>query len=170
MRCKKILSCLNAYEDGELSERLSYIVESHLATCESCRGRLGDIRGIEELLQGSLTVPSVPDGFAARIMVQARKRQQMRIPERRSPLPVWNPLLWFTELSMPMRFAACATVLIAIVAGVTLDGRSVTGRNVLVAQRSNLYGLEWFEPAPPGSIASIYIAMADQPYEKGTGQ
>ncbi len=169
MRCKKILSCLNAYVDGEVPESLRRIVESHLAACESCRGRLEEIRGIDELFQGPFPVPPVPAGFAARIMAEARRRQPMEIPERHSPLPALNPLQWIAELSAPMRLATCATVLLALVAGLSL-GRDVTRRNVLIEQVKGLYGLEWFAPVPPGSIGSIYIAMANQLHEKGSEQ
>jgi len=170
MRCRKIISYLNAYVDGELPGKRRRIVEAHLVDCESCRGRLEGIREMDELFQGTLPVPPVPDGLAARIMAEARRRQPVGIPGSPSPLPAWNPLQWIAGLSAPMRLAACATVLLALVAGLALDGRDVTGRNVLIEQRKDLYGLEWFDPAPPGSIGSIYIAMADQPYEQGSGQ
>jgi len=167
MRCEKLTSCLDAYVDGELSGRRRRVVEAHLAGCESCRGRLEKIRGLAELFEGTFSVPPVPDGFAARIMAEARKRRPVEIPGRLSPLPAWNPLRWMEGLSISMRLAACASVLLAIVVGLTLDGRNVTRRNAFVDQGKDLYGLEWFAPAPPGSIGSIYIAMADQPYEKG---
>jgi len=102
-------------------------------------------------------------------MAEARRRQPMGIVERRSPLAAWNPLPWIAELSAPMRLAAGATVLLAIVAGLSLDGTNVTGRNILIEQGNGLYELEWFAPVPPGSIGSIYVAMADQPHEKGIG-
>jgi len=170
MKCRKIISYLNAYVDGELPERRRRTVEAHLAVCESCRGRVEDIRGMDELFQGTLPVPPVPDGLAARIMAEARRRQPVAIPGSPSPLPAWNPLRWIAGLSAPMRLAACATVLLAIVVGLSLDGRGVTRRNVFPEQGKDLYGLEWFAPAPPGSIGSIYIAMADQPYKRGSGQ
>jgi len=170
MRSRKTTSYLSAYVDGEVPERLRRIVESHLATCESCRGRLDEIRQIDELLQGSLPVPPVPDRLAARIMAEARRRQSRGISERRSPLPVWNPLQWIAGLSAPMRLAACATVLLALVTELSLDGGPLSGQNVSIEPERNLYGFEWFAPVPPGSIGSIYIAMADQPHEKGSGQ
>ena len=168
--CKKILSCLNAYVDGEVPERLRRIVESHLTACKSCRGRLEEIRGIDESFQGTLPVPPVPAGLAARIMAEARRRQPMEIPARHSSLPAWKLLQWIAELSVPMRLATCATVLLALVAGLSLDGRDVARRNVLIEQVKDLYGLEWFAPVPPGSIGSIYIAMANQLHEKGSEQ
>ena len=125
---------------------------------------------MDELLQGSLPVPPVPEGLAARIMAEARRRQPTRIPERPASLPAWNPLQWIAELSAPMRLAACATVLLALVVGLSLDGGHMTKRNVGLRQGKDLYGLEWFAPAPPSSIGSVYIAMADQLYEEGTEQ
>jgi len=46
----------------------------------------------------------------------------------------------------------------------------VTGQQARVGAEKNLYGFEWFEPTPPSSIGSIYIAMNTQAYEKGNGQ
>jgi len=170
MRCRKTTSYLNAYVDGEVPERLRRTVESHLAVCESCRGRLEEIRQVDELFQGSLPVPPVPDGFAARIMAEARRRQRAEISERSSPLPAWNPLQWIAGLSAPMRLAACATVLLALITGLSLYGGPFSGQNVIIEPERNLYGFEWFAAVPPGSIGSIYIAMADQPHEQGRGQ
>jgi len=169
MRCRKTISYLNAYVDGELPEGLCPILEAHLAACESCRRRLEGIRGIDEVFQGRLPVPPVPDGFAERVIAEARRRQPMRIPERHSPSPVWNPLQWIAGLLAPMRLAACVTVFLALVAGLSLDGRVVTGQNVFIEQGKDLYGLEWFAPVAPGSVGAIYIAMIDQPYAEGSG-
>ncbi len=167
MRCRKIISYLHAYADGELTEKRRLAVKVHLAACESCRGRLEEIRGIGVRLQGTLPVPPVPDGLAVQIMAEARKRQPTGTPERPLPLPAWNPLEWIAELSAPMRIAACVTFLLALVAGLSLDGRGVTGRDVHIEPGRNLSGLEWFDSAPPGSIASIYVAMADEEDGKG---
>jgi len=170
MRCEKIISCLNAYVDGEQPDNLRRIMDDHLAICGSCRGRLEEIREIDALFQGALPVPPLPEGFAARLMIKARKRQPTRASGRRSVPLAWHPFGWMAELSAPMRLAACATVFLALVTGLSLAGRDVARRNVSIEQGKDIYGLEWFDPALPGSISSIYIAMADQPYEKGSGQ
>ncbi len=170
MRCRKIIPYLNAYVDGELPERLRCIVEAHLAACKSCRKRLEEIRGIDELFGGTLPVPPVPDGLAARIMAEARRRQPTGMPGRHSQSPTWNPFQWVAGFSAPMRLAAFATALLALVAGLSLDGGHESRWHVFIEQGKDLYGLEWFAPTPPGSIDSVYIAMADQPYERGNGQ
>lgn len=159
MRCRKVISYFNAYVDGELPEKQRLAVKDHLAECKTCRRRLEDICGIDVLLQGTSSVPPVPDGLAARIMAEARKRQSLVAPKRSE----WNPLQWLSGLSVPMRLAACATVILALVTGAAIDGTRVIDGNVLVEQEKEIYGLGWFAPVPPGSIGSVYIAMADQP-------
>ena len=167
MRCRRIISYLNAYVDGELPGRRRRIVETHLAECGSCRVRLEEILGIDALFEGALPVPPVPDGLAARIMAEARRRQPVKVPVSPSLLPVWSLLQLMDGFSAPLRLAACATVLLALVTGLALDGTRVIGRNVLMEQGKELYGLEWFAPVPPNSIGSIYLAMAGKPYERG---
>lgn len=66
-----------------------------------------------------------------------------------------------------MRIAACVTMLLAFVVGLSLNGRQLTGVGMSGEAGKSLYGLEWFEPTPPGSIGSVYIAMATQPYQEG---
>lgn len=167
MKCGRIISYLNTYADGELTEKQRLVVKNHLATCETCRRRLEEIRSLEIILRDSLPVPPEPDGLAARIMAEARKRQPASGPfKRRFPPPVWNPLQWVAGLSAPMRIAACATALLALTAGLSLNGGQISGRNVNIETEKNLYGLEWFGPAPAGSIGSVYIAMADEDYGK----
>ena len=87
MRCTKIISCLNAYVDGELSRRQQRVVKAHLASCESCRELLEDMQNLAELFKGTLPVPPIPNDFATRIMAEARRRQPVEIPGSPSPLP-----------------------------------------------------------------------------------
>ena len=167
MKCGKIISYLNAYADGELPEKQRLSVKEHLADCEACQKRFEDIRRLDGLLNGALLVPPVPDGFASRVMMEARRKRRPEATLQRPLQPiVWNPLRWIAELSAPMRIAACVTMLLAFVIGLSMDGGRLTrgGRNSEPGK--NLYGFEWFEPAPPGSIGSIYIAMTTQAYEE----
>ena len=170
MKCRKVIFYLNAYVDGELPERRRRSVEAHLAGCESCRGRLEEIRKLTELFEGTLPDPPVPDGLAPRIMAEARRKLLAEVPKRRSRVPFWNPLKWIAGLSTSMRLATCAIVLLALVVGLSLDGGNGAKRNVFIEAGKDLYGFEWFAPAPPDSIGSIYIAMANQPRERGNGQ
>ncbi len=168
MKCRKIIPYLNAYVDGEIPERRRRTVEAHLAACESCRERVEEIRETDELFQGTLAVPPVPNGLAPRIMAEARRRHPLAIPGNSATLPAWNPLRWIAGLSAPMRLAACATVLLALAAGLALDGTNLNRGNPPIVTEKDLYGLEWFAPTPPGSIGSIYLTMAEREPEKGS--
>ncbi|HEB69931.1 MAG TPA: hypothetical protein ENI88_09980 [Desulfobulbus sp.] len=64
-----------------------------------------------------------------------------------------------------MRLTVCTTMVLALAAGLFLNGGQVTRPDMNIEPGDTLYGLEWFDPAPPGSISSIYIAMAEQSYE-----
>jgi len=167
MRCKKIVALLSPYVDGALSGSRKHDVKQHLRACEACRAKLERIRQLGNLLDG-LPVPSVPEGFAARVMAEAKTR----LPETKAkwvlPPVTWDPLRWFLKFSAPMRLAACATVLLACVVGLTMDGGLLVDKQGQVkGSVQNLYGLELFDPTPPGSVDSIYLAMASPLNEEG---
>jgi anti-sigma factor RsiW len=161
MNCKKVLSRLHAYLDGEVPARLMQETEEHLSVCPSCRSRVEHIRQMGDVLD-SLNVPPLPQEFAARVMTEARKR--VPLAEERLPFfPIeWGALRWLFDLSVPMRLAACAMVLLACLLGMfmsrdlSLSGSSRTN----VAEAENLDGFEWFSPTPPTSLGSAYLTLA----------
>ena len=169
MKCKKIAACLNAYVDGELSEKMSRGIEAHLTTCEVCRSRLEDIKRIDELFKTNLPVPPVPDRLAGRIMAEARKRKSIRISKRDSRLREMSPFNWFVRLSTPMKLAASVTIILSFATGFLLNRGLFIEQKVRIATDKDIYGFEWFAPAPPDSISSIYIAM-DQLNQEGNVQ
>jgi anti-sigma factor RsiW len=167
MRCKRIVALLSPYVDDALSESHKRAVEQHLRACEACRAQLERIRQLGNLLD-DLPIPCVPEGFAARVMAEAKTR----LPVTKSKwvlLPViWDPLRWFAEFSAPMRLATCATVLLACVVGLTMDGDLLVDEQGQVkGSAKNLNGLEWFDPTPPGSVSSVYLAMTTPFNEEG---
>jgi len=168
LSCIRYRNWLGAFLDGELKHRESEAIAVHVAKCAACQKRLEDIRGLEEVLHGTLLVPPLSDGLAARVMREAReKRRSEVVPARPFPPIGWKSLRWIAELSAPMRIAACVTMLLAFVVGLSLNGRQLTGVGMSGEAGKSLYGLEWFEPTPPGSIGSVYIAMATRPYQEG---
>jgi anti-sigma factor RsiW len=161
MRCKGILPRLDAYLDGELPADQGHRVEDHLKTCQRCRDRLERIRHVGDLLD-VLDVPPLPQGFAGRVMAEARRRA-LPMPKKGPLLGVdWLPLRWYTQLTIPMRLATCAMVLLACLLGMfmsrdlSLSGSSRTN----VAEAENLDGFEWFSPTPPASLGSAYLTLA----------
>ena len=81
MNCKKVLSRLHAYLDGEMPAKLMREMEEHLGVCPSCRSQVEHIRQVDDMLD-SLTVPPLPEEFAARIMAEAQEESSARASER----------------------------------------------------------------------------------------
>jgi anti-sigma factor RsiW len=161
MNCKKVLSRLHAYLDGELPATLMREMEAHLGSCPSCSNQAERIRQMDVVLD-SFTVPPLPQGFSTRVMAEARRRA-WSAPERR-PFPGvgWLPLRWLADLTVPMRLAACAMVLIASLLGLFMsrDLSSSGSPQASVAAAEYLDGLEWFSPTPPSSLSSAYLTLA----------
>ena len=161
MNCKEILSRLHAYVDGEVQASLMREMEEHLDSCPACRGQVERIRQMRDILD-SLTVPPLPSEFAARVMAEARRRAPLA-KEKKSFFPLdWQPIRWLLDLSVPMRLATCAMVLLACFLGMFmsrdlyLSGSPAT----TIAEAENLDGFEWFSPTPPTSLGSAYITLA----------
>jgi anti-sigma factor (TIGR02949 family) len=161
MDCKKVLSRLHAYLDGEVPAELMQDIEKHLSTCPSCLSQVERIRQVHDMLDG-LSVPPLPQEFAARIMAKAQ-REVPFAKEKRPLLSLdWRPFQWLLDLSAPMRLAACAVVFLACLLGISMSKElSLSGnRQNLVAQTENIDGFEWFSPTPPASLGSAYLALA----------
>lgn len=161
MNCKKVLSRLHAYLDGELPAAPMHEMEEHLGSCPSCRSQAEYIRQMDVMLD-SFTAPPLPRGFSSRVMAKARRRT-LSAPERR-PFPglAWLPLRWLADLTVPMRFAACTIVLLASLLGMFMSrDLSLSGNpRENVASSENLDGWEWFSPTPPTSLSSAYLTLA----------
>ena len=161
MNCKKVLSRLQAYVDGEMPAKLMSEMEEHLGGCPSCRGQVEHIRQVGGILD-SLDVPPLPEGFSTRVMAEARKRAPLA-KEKESFFPLdWQPLQWLLDLSAPMRLAASAVVLLACLLGMLMSKElSLSGyHQTSVAEAENLDGFEWFSPTPPASLGSAYLSLA----------
>jgi anti-sigma factor RsiW len=171
MNCKKVLFRLHAYVDGEMPTELMREMDEHLGACPSCRNQVERIERVGDILD-SLSVPTLPQGFSARVMAEA-KRRSLSAKEKKSFLPLeWQPLRWlFGDLSVPMRLAACGTVLLACLLGMFMSRElSLSGDyGVSVAESENLDGFEWFSPTPPTSLSSVYSTLTlTAPQNQGT--
>ena len=161
MNCKKVLSHLHAYIDGEAPARLMREMEEHLGICPSCRSQVERIRQVDDMLD-SMTVPPLPQRFSARVMAEARRRALPELGKRPLLGLDWMPLRWFADLTVPMRLAACAMVLLACLLGMFMSrDLSLSGiARTTVVEGENLDGFEWFSPTPPTSLGSAYLTLA----------
>ena len=162
MNCKKVLSRLQAYVDEEVPAMLRNEMGEHLDSCPACSSRIESIREVGETLD-TLTVPPLSQEFCARVMEEAKQR----VPsarERESFYPHdWQPLRWLFDLSVPLRLAACTAVLLACFLGMFMS-KEVSlyeNRQASLAETENLDGFEWFSPAPPASLGSAYLTLAE---------
>jgi anti-sigma factor RsiW len=161
MNCKKILSRLNAFLDGEVPAKLMREMEEHLSTCPSCSSQVERIRRMDDVLD-SFTVPPLPQGFSARVMTEGRRRApHVKVRKPFSPLGNWR-LQWLFDLSVPMRVAAFGMVLMAFLVGMFMSKELLLlgSHQLPVAGSENLDGFEWFGPTPPESLGSAYLTHA----------
>lgn len=160
MNCKNILSRLHAYEDGELPEKPMREIEEHLRACPACRRELDRLRELGDILD-SLTVPPLPQGLAIIVMAEARKRAPV-FQEHKSFFPwEWQPLRWLFDMSVPLRLAAFAMVLLASLLGMFMSKElsATWNHQTSVTKTENLDGFEWFSPTPPASLSSAYLTL-----------
>jgi anti-sigma factor RsiW len=170
MNCHKVLSRLHAYLDGEASEKLMMEMGEHLRACPSCRAQVERIRQTGAVLD-SLSVPPLPHAFASRVVEQAR-RKALPANEKKSLLSLgWQPFQWLFDLSIPMRAAACAMVLLACALGLFMSREASIsgGRQAATLSTRDVDGFEWFNPAPPVSLGAAYFTLASTSMdERGT--
>ena len=161
MRCKKVLSHLSAYADHELSSSLSREIDDHLHNCGTCQIQFEHILRVGDSLN-ALGVLPVPNGFADRVMTEARKRALPGAEKKSFFAWDWFSLQWLLELSMPVRLAACTTVLLAFFLGMTMSREiSLSGsRQATASREAGLEGFEWFSSAPPESLEHTYMILA----------
>lgn len=95
MRCRAVQEKLNLYAAGGLLPSVVGQMESHLQGCPACRKELAKLRRLETLLR-TATTPPVPEGFAARVLAEAKERASATVASRplarRGALPSWERL------------------------------------------------------------------------------
>jgi anti-sigma factor RsiW len=73
MRCPEVRQKLDLYTQQELAPSIQEQIEAHLSRCERCQQELRRLRRLEELL-ASTQSPPMPEGFAERVLAQARSK------------------------------------------------------------------------------------------------
>ncbi len=93
--CDSLRELLYLSIDGLIAKEESEALETHLASCASCRAVQEEIRGIQQRVQGLPTRPA-PDGFQDRVL--------QRLESTRPRASLWSASRW----------AAAALVLVAL--------------------------------------------------------
>ncbi len=121
MECKKCLSLLCEYKDGELGESVSLEMKHHLESCSVCSAELEAMRNISEII-ASVKAPEAPADFEDKVIkvLDERARAERKPVRIFSFVPSWRPDFSFLRLPQ-MRLAAAALL---IIAGVFYAGKN----------------------------------------------
>ena len=165
MRCVRARSLLNGFIDGALNEDIRRHLEAHLETCNECKDELRGLRGVHEVLKAAYQFKA-PMGFAARVL------EKLPADGITSDAFAWTGLLsrFCGAGSKSLKLAEAAAIVLAIVTGIVfgdfLSDKLFIVRDVVTAETGTDYlfslnSLDYLHPAPPESIAGLYLAMKD---------
>ena len=126
MRCSSYEPLLDRYIECTLPPRQMQQVAAHLASCDSCRGLLDELRVVDGLLF-TTTVPDLPQNFTFAVMAEVNSMPAPRAREH----PVWSFLALYSAaawvaavLGMAFTGTSPHAVLNAIWSGLQSAGRS----------------------------------------------
>jgi len=166
MRCKHVTRRLDAYATGEVSARDRVRIDAHLEGCASCRRALADLESMAGLLS-RIATPPVPEGLASRVMFAALSRRAEPRTAR------WNPVQWWRMVSVPMRAAAAAMLVLGAVAGLFMGWSALPSSVQTPGTRTqadplDAYSLDYLTDSPKGSLADSYLTLLTG--QNGEGQ
>ena len=160
MRCRAVQEKLNLYAAGELLPSVVEQMESHLQGCPACRKELAKLGQLETLLHAA-TTPPVPEGFAVRVLAQAKERASATVASR--PLVRRGALLSWERLG---RWTGAATALaVSLMLGVFM-GHATWQPPVATSQPVDPLAASSFEYlVEPGgdSLAQAYLQLTSGP-------
>jgi len=149
---------LNAYHDGELTERQRKRVEAHLAECASCRAELEQLRFLSAALRES-PLPSdflPPELFVAQVGLQLPRRPEGPAP-RKALWVAWRltPLVLLGALVF-LQTVLLVTGLTRVAVGLGLGGE--TAATLLPVRTGGLWQAVQLNLILPGVIALLYLS------------
>ena len=165
MRCRHVTRRLDAYVTGEVSARDRVRIDAHLEGCASCRQALADLKSMAGLLS-RIATPPVPEGFASGVMSLVLSRRAEPRTAR------WNPVQWWKKVSVPMRAAAAAMLVLGAAAGLFMGWTALSSSAQTPATGAQVdpleaYSLDYLTDSPKGSLADSYLALLTGQNGKG---
>lgn len=115
MRCRDVHDQLDAYLRGELAPSVRETIERHLRACEACRQQRTQLHRLEQTLR-SVPAPPVPEGFAARVVLRARREREA------VPNADWLPVGHRASGRLGRVLRRCAGLSAALAAGLLIGG------------------------------------------------
>lgn len=155
MKCADFRKAINRYADNEISGASGEAMRQHVETCPACRRKLAQLDQLDRLLTASPT-PDIPPDLANAIMRRAR---QMGTPN----LHILRIPVWWIELTLPARVAAIILLALSLSVGGLMGWDAGRTKESRVARKEKdpvaQYKLDYFEEAPAGSLAQVYLAL-----------
>lgn len=157
MRCRDSRNKLELLSAQALTPAERAQIETHLETCGACREALAKARRLEDLLLAAPAAP-VPEGFAGRVIAQARLQQATAFrPKRASRFdqPAWKRF----RVSVGTAAALAAGLLLGLAMGYQTWQ---AGRLGAVKPSGDLLAASSLESlAEPGgdSLAETYLSL-----------
>ena len=150
MKCSKTQKLISPYIDGELAASKKQEFEDHMKVCEKCRIEMEELQGLRQLFVTAESFDA-PYGFHTRVMASVNASKT-----------AWHP-----GISLPVRLAETAMVLVLIAVGI------VSGTFMVKALTPDKVGneiaslhLEIFQSTPPDTLGGAYLAMTEERNEK----
>ena len=157
MRCREVQDKLELLAAQELTPEERVRIEAHLETCAACRDAMAKVRRLEDMLLAA-PVPPVPEGFAGRVVAQARAQQVAAFrPKRGSSFeqPAWKRI----RVSVSTAAALAAGLMLGVAMGYQTwqAGRlgAVNPSGDLLAAS----GLEFLAEPGGDSLAETYLGL-----------
>ena len=160
MDCKRFEKHLNAYVDGAVPPALHATMQTHAASCPTCRREMELLTQLGAVLRAATPPPPIPEGFTRRVMARAATRKTP-VPLR---LVAWLPsFAWWQEMTRPRRAAAAVLVFGLALGAVMGWDLNRNGRNSLPPSGKPdalaAYNLDYLGDAPAGSLAQVVMAL-----------
>ena len=166
MRCEEAQAKLEAFVSGSLPPEERLDVTGHLRDCAACRAALARLDNLAAVLVRA-NEPPLPEGFTSRVMSAAvRRRAEPRTAR-------WNPIRWWRMVSVPMRAAAAAMLVIGVAAGLFMGWTALSSSAQTPATGAQVdpleaYSIDYLTDTPKGSLADSYLTLLTG--QNGEGQ
>lgn len=150
MTCAKTHKLISPYIDGELNARDREAFETHTNSCRECGIAVEEARSQHNLFAHAQQFKA-PYGFSTRVMANIASEKTGG----------------FSWTSLFTRFAEGIVLLVIIFSGIISGG--FIADNLMQANLSSQtspLSLDIFDPAPPGSLGGVYLAMTEVRNEK----
>jgi predicted anti-sigma-YlaC factor YlaD len=147
MKCSQVYKLLSPYIDSELPEGEMRAIEDHLRICTGCRAEFGEMQSLSYLFANTNEFKA-PYGFHTRVLANINTAVKAK---GTSVIPIFA------------RLAEAVIVILVIAIGITSGSFltiDITPQKVGDAMAS--LSVDVFDPAPPGFVGGVYLAMTEE--------